>query len=112
MTHCIQGVQLGTQTKQSWLVFNSSIEFWNNYLPVFKMPIFYDKLHSGATKAMQEMFEAMNGCFQSANFSADHVDYELNKKMLVFSNLSVLLARIFEYKANNQEAVRICDILL
>jgi hypothetical protein len=42
----------------------------------------------------------------------DHVDYELNKKMLVFSNISVLLARIFEYKTNNTEAVRICDILL
>lgn len=32
--------------------------------------------------------------------------------MLVFSNLSVLLARLFEFKANNTEAVRICDILL
>ena len=54
----------------------------------------------------------MNNCFLSANFAPDHVDYELNKKMLVFSNLSVLLARIFEFKANNTEAVRICDILL
>ena len=54
----------------------------------------------------------MNNCFWSANFAPDHVDYELNKKMLVFSNLSVLLARLFEFKANNTEAVRICDILL
>ncbi len=61
---------------------------------------------------MVESFEAMNNCFLSANFAPEHVDYELNKKMLVFSNLSVPLARIFEFKANNTEAVRICDILL
>jgi len=112
LTHVIKSVQLGQQTKQSWLVFNASIELWNNYLPVFKMLGFYEKIHSGCTKAMQECFEAMNGCFVSANFMPDHVDYELNKKMLVFSNISVLLARIFEYKTNNTEAVRICDILL
>ena len=61
---------------------------------------------------MLESFEAMNNCFLSANFSPEHVDYELNKKMLVFSNMSVLLARLFEFKANNAEVVRICDILL
>jgi len=47
---------------------------------------------------MLECFEAMNNCFISAIFSADAVDYELNKKMLVFTNLSVLLARYFEFK--------------
>lgn len=31
---------------------------------------------------------------------------------MVFSNLSVLLARYFEFKAENNEAVRICDTLL
>ena len=61
---------------------------------------------------MLEAFEAMNNCFLSANFAPDHVDYELNKKMLVFTNLSVLLARLFEFKTNNSEVVRICDILL
>ena len=61
---------------------------------------------------MLECFEAMNNCFISAIFSPDQVDYELNKKMLVFSNLSILLARYFEYKADSAEAVRVCDTLL
>lgn len=61
---------------------------------------------------MLESFEAMNNCFLSANFAPDHVDYELNKKMLIFTNMSVLLARLCEFKANNPETVRICDILL
>lgn len=32
--------------------------------------------------------------------------------MLVFTNLSVLLARYFEHKGENNEAVRVCDTLL
>jgi hypothetical protein len=110
--HIIQAVKLGQQARQSWLVFNASIEFWNNYLPIFRLPSFYDKLHPEGHTAMLECFEAMNNCFLSATFSSDQVDYELNKKMLVFTNLSVLLARYFEYKAENTEAVRICDTLL
>lgn len=64
---------------------------------------------------MTECFEAMNGAFVSGDFSAlDHnkVDYELEKKMNVFTNISMQLARIYEYKTQNQDAVRICDILL
>ena len=61
---------------------------------------------------MLECFEAMNNSFQSAVFSPDSVDYELNKKMLVFTNLSVLLARYFEHKGDNNETVRVCDTLL
>ena len=36
LSHIIYAVKLGQQAKQSWLVFNASIEFWNNYLPIFK----------------------------------------------------------------------------
>ena len=61
---------------------------------------------------MLECFEAMNNSFVSAIFSPDAVDYELNKKMLVFTNLSVLLARYFEFKENSAEAIRVCDTLL
>lgn len=93
-------------------MFNASIEFWNNYLPIFKLPSFYDKMHSEGHNAMLECFEAMNNSFISAIFSPDSVDYELNKKMLVFSNLSVLLARYFEFKENTNEAIRVCDTLL
>ena len=32
--------------------------------------------------------------------------------MLVFTNLSVLLARYFEHKGDNNETVRVCDTLL
>ena len=76
------------------------------------MPSFYDKMHPEGHNGMLECFEAMNNCFISAIFSADQVDYELNKKMLVFSNLSVLLARYFEFKENSAEAIRVCDTLL
>ena len=61
---------------------------------------------------MLECFEAMNNSFISAIFSPDAVDYELNKKMLVFSNLSILLARYFEFKSETAEAIRVCDTLL
>ena len=61
---------------------------------------------------MLDCFEAMNNCFVSGQFSSEQVDYELNKKMLIFSNLSILLARYFEYKNENSEAIRICDTLL
>lgn len=53
---------------------------------------------------MTECFEAMNGAFVSGDFSAleyNKVDYELEKKMNVFTNISMQLARIFEYKGQN-----------
>jgi len=34
--HITKAVQLGQQAKQTWLVFNAAIEFWNNYLPILK----------------------------------------------------------------------------
>lgn len=64
---------------------------------------------------MAECFEAMNTSFLSGDFSAldfNKVDYELEKKMQTFTNLSMLLARLYEHQSNTQEAVRICDILL
>ena len=69
-------------------------------------------MHPEGSTAMLECFEAMNNSFVSAVFSPDAVDYELNKKMLVFSNLSVLLARYFEFRENSAEAIRVCDTLL
>jgi hypothetical protein len=54
----------------------------------------------------------MNNCFENANFSHDNVDYELSKKMSIFSNLSIMLARIHEFQHKTDEAVRVCDILL
>jgi hypothetical protein len=61
---------------------------------------------------MVESFEAMNNCFENAVFSHDNIDYELSKKMNIFSNLSVMLARMNEFLHKNDDAVRICDILL
>jgi hypothetical protein len=61
---------------------------------------------------MIECFEGMNNCFINATFNPDNVDYELNKKMQAFSNLSMMLARIYEFLGKNDDAVRVCDILL
>ena len=61
---------------------------------------------------MVECFEGMNNCFVNASFSPDNVDYELDKKMQVFSNLSMVLARTYEFLGKNDDAVRTCDILL
>jgi len=47
--------------------------------------------------AMVESFEGMNNCFDNASFSHDNVDYELSKKMSIFSNLSIMLARMHEF---------------
>lgn len=57
-------------------------------------------VHPNGTKAMAECFEAMNGAFLSGDFSAlefNKVDYELEKKMQTFTNISMLLARLYEY---------------
>ena len=88
------------------------LEFWNNYLPIFKLNNFYDKILDLGVPAMIEAFEAMNNCFENAVFSFDNVDYELSKKMNIFTNLSIMLARINEYLHKNDDAVRVCDILL
>ena len=61
---------------------------------------------------MNEAFEGMNNCFDNANFSSDNVDYELSKKMNIFSNLSIMLARMHEFLGKNDEVVRVCDTLL
>lgn len=85
-------MQLGQQAKQTWLVFNAAIEFWNNYLPILKRHDYFMVVHPSGVKAMTECFEAMNGAFVSGDFSAlehNKVDYELEKKMNVFTNISM-----------------------
>lgn len=37
-----QGIKLASAGKQSWLIFNGVILFWNNYLPVFRRLNFYE----------------------------------------------------------------------
>lgn len=54
----------------------------------------------------------MNNCFINASFSSESIDYELDKKMQVFTNLSMVLARLYEFMVKNDDAVRVCDILL
>lgn len=81
-------------------------------MPIFKLMSFYDSILDEGVPAMTEAFEGMNNCFENASFSADNVDYELAKKMNIFSNISVMLARINEHLGKNDEVVRVCDILL
>ena len=73
---------------------------------------YQEKILDAGVPALVEAFEGMNGCFESANFTHDNVDYELHKKMQVFSNVSIMLARMYEYLKKNDDAVRVCDILL
>jgi hypothetical protein len=54
----------------------------------------------------------MNNCFINASFNTENVDYELDKKMNVFSNLSMTLARLYEYLGKNDDTIRVCDIML
>lgn len=110
--HIIKAIKLGSQSGQTWLIFNGAVEFWNNYLPIFKLPGFYDKILDEGVPAMVESFEGMNNCFDNASFSHDNVDYELSKKMSIFSNLSIMLARMYEFLHKNDDAVRVCDVLL
>jgi hypothetical protein len=110
--HIKQAVALGQSAKQTWLVFNAATEFWNNYLPIFKQHNFYELTHPEGIKAMEACFEGMNEAFTNGVFSAENVDYELDKKMNTFSNLSILLARIFEHRGESNDAVRVCDTLL
>lgn len=91
------------------------MEFWNNYLPILKKLDYYLHIHPSGVKCMAECFEAMNGAFISGDFSAlehNKVDYELQNKMQVFTNVAMQLARIYEHRNENTDAVRICDILL
>lgn len=62
--------------------------------------------------ALIESFEGMNNCFINAAFNSEQIDYELDKKMQIFTNLSMMLARLYEYNVKNDDSVRVCDILL
>ncbi len=61
---------------------------------------------------MIECFEGMNNCFINATFNSESIDYELDKKMQIFTNLAIMLARLYEFNVKNDDAVRICDVLL
>jgi hypothetical protein len=103
---------MGQMTQQTWLIFNGAIDFWNNYLPVFRKSNFYELLLPEGVPALVESFEGMNNCFINAAFNSEQIDYELDKKMQIFTNLSMMLARLYEYNVKNDDAVRVCDILL
>jgi hypothetical protein len=81
-------------------------------LPVFKKGNFYEQLLPEGVPALVECFEGMNNCFLNAAFSSEAIDYELDKKMQVFTNLAIMLARLYEFNVKNDDAVRVCDILL
>jgi len=110
--HVIQSIKFGSQAQQTWLIFNGTVEFWNNYLPIFKQIAFCDTILEEGVQAMIESFEGMNNVFENATFSAENVDYELAKKMNIFTNLAVMLARMYEFMEKKDDAVRVCDILL
>jgi len=79
---------------------------------LFKKPNFYELILTEGVSAMVECFEGMNNSFTNATFSAENADYELDKKMQVFANLSMMLARVHEHMGKNDEAVKVCDTLL
>jgi len=39
---------------------------------------------------MEECYESMNNCFNTANFGADNIDYNLSTKLNVFTNFCVM----------------------
>jgi len=84
----------------------------NNYLPIFKQSNFNEIILDEGVTALIESYECMNSCFDNANFSTDNIDYELSKKMNVFSNIAAILARIYEFMPKNDEAVKVCDTML
>jgi len=110
--HIIQGVKQGQLTQQTWLAFNGAIDFWNSYLPVFKKSNYYEMILQEGIPAMIECFEGMNNCFINATFNSESIDYELDKKMQIFTNLAIMLARLYEFNVKNDDAVRVCDVLL
>jgi hypothetical protein len=81
-------------------------------LPVFKKGNFYEQLLPEGVRTLVECFEGMKNCFLNAAFSSEAIDYELDKKMQVFTNLAIMLARLYEFDVKNDDAVRVCDILL
>lgn len=81
-------------------------------MPVFKKSNYYELMLSEGVPALIESFEGMNNCFINAAFNSESIDYELDKKMQVFTNLAVMLARLYEHMVKNDDAVRVCDILL
>ena len=85
---------------------------YNNYLPVFKKGNYFELILDEGIPALIESFEGMNNCFVNAAFNSEQIDYELDKKMQVFTNLAIMLARLYEFKVKNDDAVRVCDILL
>ena len=93
-------------------MFNGAIHLWNNYLPVFRRANFYELVLPESVPCMHECFEAMNNCFIKATFGGDNIDYDLATKMNTFSNFAMIFARILEFRGTNDEALRICDILL
>ena len=62
---------------------------------------------------MTECYEAMNVSFANAKFSSgENVDYELDRKMKIFSNLSMVLARTYEHMEKKDDALKLCSALL
>jgi hypothetical protein len=79
---------------------------------VFKKANYFEIILDEGIPALIESFEGMNNCFVNAAFNSEQIDYELDKKMQVFTNLAIMLARLYEFKVKNDDAVRVCDILL
>ncbi|KAL4435549.1 hypothetical protein ABPG74_020325 [Tetrahymena malaccensis] len=111
VAYFLKGLELADSINQSWLVFNGAIYIWNNFLSIFRNPIFDSKLLSSISTLLKKFFETMKVSFKELE-KKQIIDYDRDTKIQVNANIGLVYARLMEGKKEYEEVMRVCEALL
>ena len=109
--HFLNGLETAYKIKQKWLIFNAGIILWNNYLPVFKNSINDSKLYHRTINVLEKYVEILRIAIKEEE-KKKLSDYDLEKKIQVFGNITIIYCRLLEAKDEYQKVLPVCEDLL
>jgi hypothetical protein len=107
----IKGAEISLRLEQTWLIFNAGILIWNAYLPVFKSVLNSSRLHHQTLTLLEFYFETLKQAVDLIE-KRKIVDYDLENKVQVYGNISIIYTRLLEQQGNYSRVYSVTEDLL
>jgi hypothetical protein len=111
ITNFQKGAELAEKISQNWAVFHGAIILWNCFLPIFKNSLNDSKLLPSIKELLRVYFECMRNSIKDIEKQIV-ADYDLDSKIQVYGNLTLVYARLLENDNELQEVKVVTDSLL
>ena len=105
--------RIALSVNQPWLIFNVSIKFWNQLIPVINNEKWLPTLNENLFPLFESLFESMNKAmiyYETTNAELTNTDYYKNVQLFV--DLTSIYCKFLDFTEKIDDCVRICDIML